>query len=100
MSPHVHISSQSIADFCQRRQIRKLSLFGSVLRDDFQPESDVDVLVEFKPEARVGFFALVDMEDELAGMLGRKVDLNTPMFLSPYFRQEVLDEAELLYGEA
>ena len=85
-----------IADFCRRHHIRKLSLFGSVLRDDFRPDSDIDVLVEFEPEARMGlaFFA---MEIELSEILGRKVDLNTPGFLSKYFRDEVLREAEVQY---
>jgi len=95
----IDIPDEKIADFCRRNRIRRLSLFGSVLRDDFRPDSDVDVLVEFEPEARVGwrFFSL---EDELSGMLGRKVDLNTPGFLSDYFRDEVLAEAEVHYDAA
>lgn len=99
MSPQIAIDRERIADFCRRHHIRKLALFGSVLREDFRPESDVDVLVEFEPGQRVGlaFFA---MQDELADLLGRKVDLNTPQFLSRYFRDEVLAEAELLYGQA
>lgn len=89
----IDIPKDEIAEFCRRNRIRRLALFGSVLRDDFTPQSDVDVLVEFEPDARVGlrFFAL---EEELASILGRKVDLNTPGFLSKYFRDEVLAEAE------
>ncbi len=85
-----------LAEFCQRNHIRKLSLFGSILRDDFRADSDVDVLVEFEPGHVPGlrFFAL---ENELSELLGRKVDLNTPDFLSPYFRSRVLSEAEAHY---
>jgi len=75
-----------------------LALFGSALRDDFTPESDVDVLVEFDPNARVGFFKLFDMEQELSQLFGgRKIDMNTPRSLSKYFRDEVLREVEQLY---
>ena len=66
-----------VADFCQRNKIRRLALFGSVLREDFTPESDVDVLVEFEPDARVGYFALGKMETELEDILGRKADIYT-----------------------
>lgn len=99
MSARIHIRVEAIRDFCQRHRIRRLALFGSVLREDFRPDSDVDVLVEFEPETRVGlrFFA---MERELSDILGRKVDLNTPGFLSPYFRDEVLEEAEDVYVAA
>ena len=95
----IDIPKSRIAEFCRRNHIRRLALFGSVLRDDFRPESDVDVLVEFEPDARVGlrFFAL---EEELSGIFGRKVDLNTPGFLSDYFRDEVLAEAEVQYDAA
>jgi len=86
----------ALADFSRRHHIRRLALFGSALRDDFRPDSDLDVLVEFQPGARVGlrFFAL---QRELSELLGREVDLNTPGFLSPYFRNQVLAEAEDLY---
>lgn len=88
-----------IADFCRRHHIRRLALFGSALRDDFRPDSDIDVLVEFERGYTPGlaFFA---MEAELSQILGRKVDLNTPQFLSRYFRDEVLAEAEVLYEQA
>lgn len=85
-----------MAAFCRRNHIRKLSVFGSVLRDDFTPASDVDVLVEFE-SGRTPGFAFILIQDELSDMLGRRVDLNTPGCLSPYFRQEVLHEATALY---
>ena len=96
MSLKIEVPKEEIAAFCRRHHIRKLAFFGSVLRDDFTPESDVDVLVEFEPGHTPGlaFFA---MQRELSEILGRKVDLNTANDLSPYFRQEVLDEAEVLY---
>lgn len=96
----IDIPKDRIAEFCRRNQIRRLALFGSVLRDDFRPESDVDVLVEFEPGARVGLMGLARMEIELGELLGRKVDLNTPGFLSDYFRDEVLAEAETQYDAA
>jgi len=86
-----------LAEFCKRNQIRRLALFGSSIRDDFTPESDVDVLVEFEPGARVGLIRLAGLELELGEILGRKVDLNTPGFLSKYYREQVLSEAEIQY---
>ena len=100
MTAHVPIDRDRIAEFCRRHHIRRLSLFGSVLRDDFGPDSDVDVLVEFEPGTRVGLMGLADVEIELAELLGRKVDLNTPGFLSRYFREQVLAEAEVQYDAA
>ncbi len=88
-----------IAEFCRRHHIRRLSLFGSVLREDFGPDSDIDVLVEFEPGKTPGF-AFIGVEQELAAMFGKKVDLNTPGSLSNYFRDEVLREAEVLYVAA
>lgn len=90
---------EAIAEFCQRHRILRLSLFGSVLRDDFTGNSDVDVLVEFHSDARtgLGFFT---MQDELSTILGRSVDLNTPEFLSKYFRDEALAEAKVIYVAA
>jgi len=86
----------AIAKFCRSHGIRRASIFGSALGNQFRPESDVDVLVEFEPgrEPGLAFFA---MEDELSQILGRKVDLNTPGFLSPYFRDAVLSEAIVIY---
>ena len=95
----LNISREALEDFCRRNRIRRLSLFGSVLRDNFRPGSDVDVLVVFEPGAKIGlaFFAI---EEELSALIGRKVDLNTPQFLSRYFRDQVLKEAEDLYVRA
>lgn len=93
---HIPVDRAKLAEFCRRRHIRKLAFFGSVLRDDFRPDSDVDVLVEFEAGHVPGldFFA---MEAELSEILGRKVDLNTSQFLSPYFRRQVEMEAEAQY---
>jgi len=93
----LQIPQDKLAGFCRRHRIRKLALFGSVLREDFSPISDVDVLVEFEPGAKVGLLALARMEREVSAILRRKVDLNTEGFLSPYFRNEVLKEAEVQY---
>ena len=100
MSVKISVNKQKIADFCQRHRVKKLALFGSVLRDDFRPESDVDVLVEFEPEATAGFLRLAAMEIELSDMLGRRVDLRTPAELSRYFRNEVVQTAEIQYASA
>src|SRR3989338_3730996 len=96
MTRNIALPKERLAAFCRRHHIRKLALFGSVLRDDFTPESDVDVLVEFEPGHTPGlaFFA---MEDELSQLLGRKVYLNTPKFLSRYFRDRVLQQAVVQY---
>lgn len=88
-----------IAAFCRKHHIRRLAVFGSVLHDDFRAESDVDVLVEFEPGHTPGL-AFFGMEHELSEILGRRIDLNTPNFISPYFRDEVLQEAEVQYVEA
>jgi predicted nucleotidyltransferase len=96
----ISFSREMISDFCRRNRIRRLALFGSVLRQDFTDSSDVDVLVEFEPGARVGLIRLAGIEEELSKLLGRKVDLNTPGFLSPYFREKVLAEAEVQYDAA
>ncbi len=99
MAARIALDRVQIADFCRRHYIRRLSLFGSVLRDDFGPASDVDVLVEFEP-GHVPGLAFFSMQNELSRLLGRTVDLNTPQCLSPYFRDEVLAEAEELYVAA
>ena len=99
MPPRIAIDQRRIADFCQRHHVRKLALFGSVLRDDFGPGSDVDILVEFEP-GHVPGFAHFDLQEELAGILGRKVDLHTAGSLSRYFRDRVLREAQVQYVAA
>ena len=98
MSPKIEIDREKVAEFCLRNRIRRLSLFGSVLGDDFGPESDIDILVEFEPDARVGLFDIAGMEIEFSAILGRKADLRTPGDLSRYFRQRVLDTAVVQYA--
>jgi predicted nucleotidyltransferase len=100
MSPHLVIDRSAITAFCQRHGIARLALFGSALRDDFGPDSDVDVLVEFQP-GHVPGLDFVSMERELSGLLqGRRVDLVTPKFLNVRIREQVLREAEPLYVAA
>ena len=96
---NIEVPKDKIAEFCRRHHIRRLALFGSVLRDDFEPDSDVDVLVEFE-EGHVPGLAFFSMEKELSEILRHKVDLNTPQFLSPYFRDQVMAEAEAQYVAA
>lgn len=99
--PHIPVDDEELAAFCERHGIRKLALFGSVLREDFTPESDVDVLVEFDEEAIPGFFRLMDIRRELEELLGvEEVDLRTPEDLSPHFREDVLESAEVQYARA
>ena len=95
-SARIAVPKDKVSDFCRRHHIRKLALFGSVLRDDFRSDSDIDVLVEFEPGCTPGL-AFFEMEIELSEILGRKVDLNTAGFLSKYFRDRVLAEAEVQY---
>ncbi len=90
------VSPEEIAGFCRKHRIRKLALFGSVLREDFGPESDVDVLVEFEPGQRLGF-AFFGVQEELSELLGRQVDLNTVEDLSRYFRDEVVRNAVVIF---
>ena len=98
-APRIEIPHQRIAEFCRKHHIRRLAFFGSVLRDDFRPDSDVDVLVEFEEGMTPGF-AFFTLDQELAGVLGRKVDLNTPAMLSKYYRNRVLREALVVYDAA
>ncbi len=93
----IELPSERLPAFCRRHRIRRLALFGSILRDDFGPASDIDVLVEFEPGTRMGLIRLAGIEIELGELLGRKVDLSTPECLSRYFRDEVLREAEDQY---
>ena len=104
MNARIKIPTEEVAKFCQRNHILRLALFGSVLRDDFTPESDVDVLVEFAPLARVGFFALARIETELGEVLGRKAHLLTfrsvesnPNWL---LRKEILNSTETIFEQA
>jgi len=98
MSLHIEVDSEQIADFCRRNHIRRLAFFGSVLTDEFGPDSDVDVLVEFQPDYRVGLLRMAEMEIELSRIIGRKADMRTPKDLSRYFRDEVVAEAEVQYA--
>ena len=100
MSLKIDLSEDKIKDFCQHNRIRRLSLFGSVLREDFGPESDIDVLVEFEPGTNVGLITLAGMEIELGQMLGYKIEIHTVKGLNPHFRDEVLDQAEVQYEQA
>ena len=90
----------AIAHFCQHHHIRRLALFGSVLRDDFRPGSDVDVLVDFEPGHPVGLIRLAGIERELGSLMGRRIDLRTAADLSRYFRDEVVEAARELYAAA
>lgn len=97
MNTIIVVSKDKIAAFCRRHHVRKLALFGSVLRDDFRADSDVDVLVEFEP-GHVPGLAFFAMQTELSEMMGRKVDLHTPNFLSRHFRDQILAEAQVQYA--
>jgi predicted nucleotidyltransferase len=99
VAPSIAIDRDRIADFCRRHHVRRLALFGSVLRDDFGPESEVDVLVEFEA-GHVPGFAFFDLQEELSAILGRRVDLHTPGSLSRYFRARVVREAQDQYVAA
>ncbi len=100
MPIHIDVPRHQLAEFCRRYQIQTLSLFGSVLREDFRPDSDIDVLVEFEDGHVPGLLGIARMERELSEILGgRKVDLRTPEDLSRYFRQEVLAKAEVQYAQ-
>jgi uncharacterized protein len=99
VSAKVTIPKDQIAEFCKVHHIRKLSIFGSALRDDFKAASDVDVLVEFDPQYIPGLIRLAGMEIELSEIIGRKVDLRTAQDLSRHFTQEVVESAELQYAE-
>ncbi len=97
MAARLQVDGRAIEAFCRRHHIKRLSLFGSVLRDDFRPNSDVHVLVEFEPGARVGLIRLAGMERELSELLGHQVDLREPEELNAYFRRDVVDSAEVIY---
>ena len=95
----IRVPHKKLAEFCRKNYIRKLAFFGSVLRDDFGPNSDIDVLVEFE-EGKTPGLAFFGMQEELEKILRRKVDLNTPGFLSKYFRDQVIREAKVQYVQA
>ena len=96
----IKASKHKLAKFCKKNHIRKLSFFGSILSKNFSTKSDIDILVEFDPTNKPGFFNFIRLEDELSAIFhGHKVDLRTPMDLSRYFRNEVLKKAEVIYIE-
>jgi hypothetical protein len=96
----IQVDNKKIAEFCNRHHIRKLSFFGSVLDDNFGPDSDIDVLVEFKTDHIPGFIRLYEIEQELSKLLGgRKIDLVTPKFLHKLIREKVIKSAEVQYAE-
>ena len=98
MNSQVSVSNTALAIFCQEHGIKRLAIFGSALREDFGPESDIDVLVEFEPDRIPGLLSIASMELDLSELFtGRRVDLRTPENLSPYFRQDVLATAEVQY---
>jgi predicted nucleotidyltransferase len=94
----IAVDRKRLAAFCRRHHVRRLALFGSVLRDDFRPDSDVGVLVEVAPDHAVGLVRLAGIEREPSALLGRRVDLRTPADLSRYSRQEMLDSADVRYA--
>jgi len=96
---NINIPSEKIEKFCKKHHIQKLSLFGSALRDDFTPESDLDILVEFDPAHIPGLIRLAGMEIELTEIIGRKVDMRTAQDLSRYFREDVLNSAKVQYAK-
>ena len=96
---HINVPSGLLEQFCGKYHIKKLAFFSSVLRHDFGLESDIDVLVEFQPGYKIGFFKMARMEIELSEMFGRKADLHTPGGLSRYFREEVVWGAEVQYAQ-
>jgi len=99
MRARIPIDRERLAEFCRRNRIRKLSLFGSVLRDDFRPNSDVDVLVDFEQGHSIGF-GILNLEEELSQILGgRRIDLVSAKYLNPRLRKRVLDTAEVQYAE-
>lgn len=98
MLAQITLDQERLADFCRTNRIRRLALFGSVLRSDFRADSDVDVLVEFEPGVRIGLMGLAQLELDLSELIGRSVDLNTPGGLHDRFRDRVLAAAEVVYA--
>lgn len=97
MNKNINISADMIRELCEKYSVRELSLFGSALRDDFNPASDIDLLVEFLPDAWITFPKLLHLEREFATMLGRKVDLVPKKGLRNKMKETVLAQAQVLY---
>jgi uncharacterized protein len=98
VSAHISVDQAQIAEFCRRHHIRKFAFFGSVLRDDFRPDSDVDVLIEFEPDHVPGLIQLMTMQLEFSDMIGRDADFRAPGDLHRSFRDVVIAESEVLYA--
>lgn len=99
LRPQIQVPRQALADFCRRHHIRRLRLFGSVLREDFGPESDIDVLVTFSDDAPWSLLDIVTMRDELAGMLNRPVDIvEKKALVNPYRRRRILSSCEVIHA--
>lgn len=99
MKLHTKISDEQIKAFCMRNQIKKMALFGSVLRDDFGAQSDIDVLIAFQPERKIGLIGLSGLEIELGKLLGRNAEIHTWKGLHPGFKDEVLKDAQVIYEQ-
>jgi len=97
LAQNIFIPEETVKAFCQRHKISSLALFGSVLGTDFQPDSDVDMLVEFEQGYTPGF-DFFSIQEDLSEVIGRRVELHTPNFLSPHFRENVIREAQVLYA--
>lgn len=98
MSLRIQVDNERIAAFCREHHIRRLAFFGSVLREDFRDDSDVDVLVEFEPDHKLGLFALIRMQQEFSVLIGREADFRTPEDLGRYMRERVIAESEVQYA--
>jgi len=98
VSSRITFNTEQLAEICRRYHVRELSLFGSVLRDDYRYDSDIDVLVEFEPDARIGFFGLAQLQRELTSLFGRPVDVVPKKGLNPTIRQSVLTTSEVIYA--
>lgn len=94
----ISIPTEAIRELCRKYQVKELALFGSVLREDFRPDSDIDVLVEFEPDARIGFLGMAALARELSGLLGRDVDLVPKGGLKKRIRKSVLDSSKVIYA--
>jgi predicted nucleotidyltransferase len=97
---HIDLPLDKIREICRRHYVRELSIFGSALREDFRPDCDIDLLVEFEPDARIGFIELGRLEQDLEDLLGRKIDLGTKRSVRPELRDEILGSARVLYEAA
>lgn len=97
IAPDINVSNEAMASLCQRYQVRELSLFGSAARGELREDSDIDLLVEFAPDARIGW-EFFDLEEELQSLFGRKVDLGTKRSLKPWVRANVLKDVRVLYA--